>query len=899
MKRGLDFGGDARAFKSTKLDELSGSNQIVNLEVPQSAVKRILGAENASIKAIRSSSGAQCLIKQMHPRPDVAMLTISGKGAQVEKCKAMVLELVDDEPAPLAGTPSLSAVTAASLLQPPGGIRPALRPLSLTRPAALGQLPQGLGVQQPAASSKAAPAGIAEKGWQAGRPVLPTVVARSSAAGPMRAGLLGLDTSKLPAALAASLAASAAVSAASAAGSASVASAVAAVEAAGSAAPSGTTSSSANPLGAATPRLASLLAALAKAQAAGGVGLNAIYQQIAQVALGICSGEEVPEPTPVSAPEPLPEKKAAPAAFDKAALARLAKEAASKAHDAEPLGVSARTKGGVAEAPVSQVVAAASAAAAASLPAAKVAPIAVQSQAPRIPRRDAKSVLGIMQQAHENLARNIAASSVQRPKDMEKMGFEGPMKNVSMTEQIQVVEEGLDACLSEDVSAEVVSSTQKDVLGLLSRTEANKAAELVIRMADMERLRSAAFLDDVARKLVPLVAKLNSSVLTRLVEALALWASKATRTLDGVVTQVSNHLAAMTEAVATEVALRLMDLCPSDITSLATSLASLGEVTTKLFSLLARAAVARSDRFKPRELTVLLAAFDRASVFHSALLEEASFVLRSQLKELSGKDLVRAIAVLAADGYRDEDLADAIAAQAPKLYASGSMSAEEMCSLVWAFCCLDLYHEGLFREAFRALDDASLKRSESLCQLYEIHLALKTYRPEAYRIFELDDETVLNLQDHYRRHRGGAGRYRKLRSSSQAVLAEVFESAQNVVDATVQARHQTAAGLWSDIGVVRKRSSSSSSPVALLDLDGPSTLLRSLDNVDESLSDAEKRVRGTVTLKRRLLSRNGGRLAVVDEDKWSVIDDKRLKRDYLRELLLRAGVGEDKLTAAF
>jgi len=140
--------------------------------------------------------------------------------------------------------------------------------------------------------------------------------------------------------------------------------------------------------------------------------------------------------------------------------------------------------------------------------------------------------------------------------------------------------------------------------------------------------------------------------------------------------------------------------------------------------------------------------------------------------------------------------------------------------VAWTFCALDLHHDKLFRAVFRALEDAAVVASETLCQLYEIHLTQKAFHFDAYKAYELEDDTVQSLRDHYKKHRGGIGRSIKLERTTERVHQDIAETLKEVVEASVQQAYQTPLGFVVDVAATRRRSSA-----ALTQSRGPWILL--------------------------------------------------------------------------
>lgn len=286
----------------------------------------------------------------------------------------------------------------------------------------------------------------------------------------------------------------------------------------------------------------------------------------------------------------------------------------------------------------------------------------------------------------------------------------------------------------------------------------------------------------------------------------------------------------------------------------------------------------------------LAGAFDRACLVHTPLLEALARCLRGHISEVAPRELLRGLRALATSCVRDGELGKAVG---DRLHAGakGMLAAEDFCSVAWTFCTLGLYHDRLFRAAFRALEDAPVMASDTLCQLYEVHVALKAFRQDLYKKYELEEDAVQSLKAHYRKHRGGKLRELKLERANERVHKEVAETLKHVVKGAVHRQHQTSLGLGVDVAVTRRRSASA---VAFLEVDGAHSLLRSLDAPAPQLGHAS-RVRGSVLLKRYMLQKHGFRMAVISEDLWRSLVDSRERREFLREALRNAGVGKARL----
>jgi len=78
--------------------------------------------------------------------------------------------------------------------------------------------------------------------------------------------------------------------------------------------------------------------------------------------------------------------------------------------------------------------------------------------------------------------------------------------------------------------------------------------------------------------------------------------------------------------------------------------------------------------------------------------------------------------------------------------------------------------------------------------------------------------------------------------------------------------------------------------VVVVEVDRPSTILRSIEEDDEVGS----RVRGAVALRRRMLQKHGEKIAVINADTWAELEDPKQRQKHMRDVLLRAGVSEDR-----
>lgn len=286
--------------------------------------------------------------------------------------------------------------------------------------------------------------------------------------------------------------------------------------------------------------------------------------------------------------------------------------------------------------------------------------------------------------------------------------------------------------------------------------------------------------------------------------------------------------------------------------------------------------MAKEDRFAPEDYVGLARAFERSPFTHTELNLAAARALRQHAASMAPERLLEGARALASRAVRDAACAAALGERA---VAAGS--AEQLCAMAWSLCASGAYHEGLFRATCRAAGASPSLSGDAACELYEVHLALRAFRREAYRKYELQGDAVQRLLASYRRHRGGRLRESRLSGASEKIHKDLAEVLRSVAEHSVARQHQTEAGLIVDVALVSKRSAAVD---VAIEVDGPASLLRSLDP-PSAPAGAGSRVRGAVLLKRHLLQRLGVRVAVVSEDLWRSLGDAREKKDFLRDLL--------------
>jgi len=291
---------------------------------------------------------------------------------------------------------------------------------------------------------------------------------------------------------------------------------------------------------------------------------------------------------------------------------------------------------------------------------------------------------------------------------------------------------------------------------------------------------TADFLDDVAQCLQLVSARFGSSPLIRIVGTIAAWAIVVVGVGgEAAASRLSEEVRGFFAAACAELLVRLMDVAPRDLSNIAVALSSVGLLEERFFSSLARVAVARADRTQTEELLALVVAFERANLAHAPLLEALARSLRGSIREVPLRSLLGGFRTLAASHLRDAELGKALGDHVQT--SKANLLVEDFCAIAWSFCILGFYHDQLFRSCFKVFADSLNPTSDCLCQLFEIHTTLKSFRHDMYKKYELQEDIVKRLKSHYKKHRGGKLRETRL-DRADKVLKDVAGTLKNVVE---------------------------------------------------------------------------------------------------------------------
>eukprot|EP00405_Crypthecodinium_cohnii_P016353 CAMPEP_0206462718 /NCGR_PEP_ID=MMETSP0324_2-20121206/26150_1 /ASSEMBLY_ACC=CAM_ASM_000836 /TAXON_ID=2866 /ORGANISM="Crypthecodinium cohnii, Strain Seligo" /LENGTH=873 /DNA_ID=CAMNT_0053934937 /DNA_START=58 /DNA_END=2676 /DNA_ORIENTATION=+ len=811
----------------------------LNLDVPSNIAQALSANNNAILKSIETMTGVQCAIQPAMPGTDTTKLTINGAPQQVDRCRELVVSLVNGSgQQPGAGSPVMGMPGIGGM----GFIG------SAGSASGSGLLPTGLPTGLPTMTAPGMTAGMMRP------PQAQALAAATAGLNPMFRKMAGGETAG---------------------GQLDV------------------------------TKLGTLLSSLGSNNSP--ESASYYTQVLAAATQMVTKDEEKPESKPAR-----PEMQA----FDREALARLAKQAADEPQEPEPAppmpaaqpqqqappismsippsfsawqqhqppapemnfpvpeGLPSPTP---APAPASQAPAAApppdvsssssrppAPAPALAPPAAPApaAPISIQfaPSGPETSKKDASSVFSFLQAAQDNLARSRAGKV--RAGAQPSVFGSATSANSSQSETLSPWQS---LCKRiDEVSSSTAPSLEKEIVSSLPKLEPRQAAELVVRAQAASQLRTHSLLDELCRALVVPIPRFRSSDLARLAETFSAWTSNLAHGEERV--RLSEAVKHYFNGLHAEVSLRLMDMALGDLARAATVFANVGVGGTKLFASIARAAGARMDRFAPGELVMLVAAFEKEGCFQTALYEGLARSLKGSLRDVAPKDVLRGMASLASCGIRDEALAHSVGdALVETGVSNGVLPMEDCVKLAWTFCVLDLYHEGLFRAVFARVADTPVQESETLCQLYEVHLTLAKSQEDSYKDFELDEETVSSLRHHYKKHHVRA----KPARSSERLHDDVADALAQVIDGSVSTSSPTNMGIFVDVWASTsksRRSSSSSTPIVAIEVDGPHSIIRSMDPLENNGPAA--RIRGEIAFRRRLLQKCGTVMVVFSEDKW-------------------------------
>jgi hypothetical protein len=345
----------------------------------------------------------------------------------------------------------------------------------------------------------------------------------------------------------------------------------------------------------------------------------------------------------------------------------------------------------------------------------------------------------------------------------------------------------------------------------------------------------------------------------------------------------SDYASDLATAAFTDVTQRLMEMAPHELNCCLAGIMCLGFADKKFFVVLGRSVVARHKTFGLAQLTTLLSILSEMRLVHVDLFTSAAQVICPRVRELRPIDIMRVLRSFAKCNVQHETLCHAFSMDIVNRFkdkgSSAGFTVEDLCEVAWMMCILQSYNEDLFRLVLSQLEGAPKITTDSLCMLYECHLALESEFKDNYAGFRIAPEKLQALLDIYKENRKDG------RRCSERVRTDVTSVLKSLVEGTVKANHCTSVGLLTDVVALRKKSSADG--YIHIDIDSPLTSVRPLDQ--EDIAAAAPALDGSAAFKRRLLQKHNLRLIVVAESDWRRLEDSKDKRRHLRSLLATLG----------
>lgn len=384
------------------------------------------------------------------------------------------------------------------------------------------------------------------------------------------------------------------------------------------------------------------------------------------------------------------------------------------------------------------------------------------------------------------------------------------------------------------------------------------------------------FLSEISRLLASRLKDCSSMQLATLMSSFLLWKSDTRE-------RFSEYAVDLATAAFSDLPSRLMEMAPHELNCCLAGVMCLGFADKKFFVVLGRSVVARHKTFGLVQLTALLSILAEMRLVHVDLFTSAAQVICPRVRELRPVDVMRVLRSFAKCNVQHETLCHAFSVDVVGRFKdkgpNAGFTVEDLCEIAWIMCILQSYNEELFRLVISQLEGAPKVTTDSLCMLYECHLALESEFKDAYAGFRISPEKVQSLLDIYRQNRKDA------RRCSERVRSDVTSVLKSLVEGTVKANHATSIGLLADVVALRKRSSADG--YIHIDIDSALTSVRPLDQ--EDIAAATPTLDGSVAFKRRLMQKHNLRLIVVQENEWRRLDDSKDKRRHLRSLLATLG----------
>lgn len=427
----------------------------------------------------------------------------------------------------------------------------------------------------------------------------------------------------------------------------------------------------------------------------------------------------------------------------------------------------------------------------------------------------------------------------------------------------------------QNMRPEMIDTVSKEMIQTLTGFQPEQVVEVLMKMETTTGFSRGEFGGEIGKVLAPRLREFTGSQFTSLMATFMSWLSAA----EG--GSAAEKARPFFVSASTEMATRLMEFAPHEINCCLASLISSGFSELRFFAQVGRAALARHSSFGPIQLTVLLSLLSEVRLVHLDLFNAAAQFIYSRTKELRKVDLMRFARSFAKCNLKCDPICQAVGSEVMSRIKRGDKAGdtpfkvEDLCELSWIFCCLQSYHEELFRHMMKMLEETPQVATDALCSVYEIHLVLASEHTEAYAPYRIDPDGVKALMEHYKANRTDSRRCSaKLRNDVTTVL-------KSLVEGTVSANHRTSTGLLVDVAALRKKTSTDG--FIHVEIDSAMSVIRALDQ--EESSPTSLLVEGPVALRRRILEKHGLIIVCLRESEWKNLDDSRDKRRHLRAQL--------------
>lgn len=508
----------------------------------------------------------------------------------------------------------------------------------------------------------------------------------------------------------------------------------------------------------------------------------------------------------------------------------------------------------------------------------------IRPQTPNAPRanRDNDSVMKMLQTMQGNViqakiekieskqADAIQAMAKPRGPAEALPGFEPQFATQEIRVHVDPQLEALFGRLDNISTAQALDAANKEILERLPILNPDMVGDLLQKLETVPGYSHGELIGEVGRTLAPRLREFTATQFTCLMSSFMSWLSG--ENANGVMEKSRPFMM----SASTEMSSRLMEFAPHEINCCLAALIASSFSELRFFAQVGRAALARHSSFGPIQLTALLSLLSEVRLCHLDLFNAAAQYTVVRTKELRKVDILRFVRSFGKCNIRCDPLCQAFGNEVVvRLKRGDSFKTEELCEVMWIFCCLQSYHEELFRMTLKQLEETPQVATDALCWVYECHLVLDSEHKEAYASYRIDSDGLNALLQNYKDNR------KDVRRCSGKLRSDVANVLKSLVEGSVSANHRTSTGLLVDVAALRKRTSTDG--FIHVEIDSAMSVIRALDQEDSSPTSLL--IEGPVALRRRILEKHGLIIVTLRESEWHKLDDARDKRRHLRSQL--------------